>query len=128
MSDHLLAVDIGNTNIVLGLYDGDRLAVQWRIATDHARMPDDYAMLLLSLFAQSKQNPAWVQGIVMASVVPPLTRTFSEMCERYFGQVPLVVDAGVHTGVRIRYDSPRDVGADRIVDAAAAYRIYGGPA
>ena len=128
MSNCLLAVDIGNTNIVLGLYDGDRLAAQWRIATDHARMPDEYGMLLLDLFARSGQDPGSVRAIVLASVVPPLTGTFVEMCGRYFGRRPLVVDAGVRTGVRIRYDSPRDVGADRVVNAVAVYRVYGGPA
>ena len=128
MGEHLLAIDIGNTNIVLGLYEGKRLAAQWRIATDHARMPDEYAMLLFDLFARSGQDPDSVQGIVLASVVPPLTGTFVEVSERYFGQRPLVVDAGVRTGVRIRYDSPRDVGADRVVNAVAAFRIYGGPA
>ena len=128
MGEHLLAIDIGNTNIVLGLYEGKRLAAQWRIATDHARMPDEYAVLLFDLFARSGQDPDSVQGIVLASVVPPLTGTFVEVSERYFGQRPLVVDAGVRTGVRIRYDSPRDVGADRVVNAVAAFRIYGGPA
>jgi type III pantothenate kinase len=128
MSDHLLAIDIGNTNIVLGLYDGERLATQWRIATDYARMPDEYAVLLFDLFAHAGQDPHSVQGIVLASVVPPLTRVFTEVSERYWGQRPLVVDAGVRTGVRIRYDSPRDVGADRVVNAVATYRLYGGPA
>jgi type III pantothenate kinase len=128
MTSHLLAIDIGNTNIVLGLYDGERLATQWRIATDHARMPDEYAVLLHNLFAYAGQDPDSVQGIVLASVVPPLTATFAEVSERYWGHKPLVVDAGVHTGVRVRYDSPRDVGADRVVNAVATYRLYGGPA
>lgn len=128
MSNHLLAIDIGNTNIVLGLYEGEQLATQWRIATDHARMPDEYAVLLQNLFAYAGQDPDSVQGIVVASVVPPLTGTFVEMSERYWGQRPLVVDAGVRTGVRVRYDSPRDVGADRVVNAVATYRLYGGPA
>jgi type III pantothenate kinase len=128
MSNHLLAIDIGNTNIVLGLYEGEQLATQWRIATDHARMPDEYAVLLQNLFAYGGQDPDSVQGIVVASVVPPLTGTFVEMSERYWGQRPLVVDAGVRTGVRVRYDSPRDVGADRVVNAVATYRLYGGPA
>jgi type III pantothenate kinase len=128
MTSHLLAIDVGNTNTVLGLYDGERLAAQWRIATDHARMPDEYAVLLRSLFSHSEKSPDSVRGIVLASVVPPLTGTFVEMSERYWGQRPLVVDAGVHTGVRIRYDSPRDVGADRVVNAVATYRLYGGPA
>ena len=128
MSGHLLAIDIGNTNIVLGLYDGERLAAQWRISTDHARMPDEYAMLLFDLFAHVDQEPGSVQGIIVASVVPPLTTVFVEMSERYLHQTPLMVDAGVRTGVRVRYDNPRDVGADRVVNAVAAYRIYGGPA
>jgi len=128
MSNYLLAIDIGNTNIVLGLYEGEQLVTQWRIATDHARMPDEYAVLLRNLFAHAGQDPDSVQGIVLASVVPPLTGTFTEMSERYWGQRPLVVDAGVRTGVRVRYDSPRDVGADRVVNAVATYRLYGGPA
>lgn len=128
MSDRLLAIDIGNTNIAMGLYEGERLAAQWRIATDHARMPDEYAMLLFNLFASAGQDPGLVEGVVLASVVPPLIGTFVELSERYLGQKPLVVDAGVRTGVRIHYDSPRDVGADRVINAVAAYRIYGGPA
>ena len=124
----LLAIDIGNTNIVLGLYQGEDLMSHWRIATDHRRMPDEYAMLLMELFAHARHRPEQVSGIAMASVVPPLTRTFEALCRDYFGQEPLVVDVGVKTGVRIRYDNPREVGADRVVNAAAAYRLYGGPA
>jgi len=124
----LLAIDIGNTNIVLGLYRGEELLSHWRIATDHRRMPDEYAMLLMELFAHARHRPEQVSGIAMASVVPPLTRTFEALCRDYFGQEPLVVDVGVKTGVRIRYDNPREVGADRVVNAAAAYRLYGGPA
>ncbi len=124
----LLAIDIGNTNIVLGLYKGEDLMSHWRIATDHRRMPDEYAMLLMELFAHARHRPEQVSGIAMASVVPPLTRTFEALCRDYFGQEPLVVDVGVKTGVRIRYDNPREVGADRVVNAAAAYRLYGGPA
>ncbi len=124
----LLAIDIGNTNIVLGLYRGEELLSRWRIATDHRRMSDEYAMLLINLFAHAGHQPERVTGIAMASVVPPLTRTFEALCRDYFGQEPLVVDVGVKTGVRIRYDNPREVGADRVVNAAAAYRLYGGPA
>jgi len=128
MSDRLLAIDIGNTNIVMGLYGGERLVAQWRVATDHHRMPDEYAMLLFNLFASAGQAPDSVVGVVLASVVPPLTGTFVELSERYLGQRPLIVDAGVRTGVRIHYDTPRDVGADRVVNAVATYRLYGGPA
>jgi len=124
----LLTVDIGNTNIVLGLYDNDRLTHHWRIATDRAKMPDEYALLLRGLFAAANLDLAAVSGVILASVVPPVTETWQELCERYLGRTPLVVGAGVETGVRILIDNPREVGADRIVNAAAAYQRYGGPA
>ena len=124
----LLAIDIGNTNITLGLYDGDTLGPRWRLATDHDRMPDEYGILLVNLFQHAGVGARDVGAIAMASVVPPLTGTFEQACERYLGRAPLVVDAGVKTGVRIRYDDPKQVGADRVVDAAAVHKLYGGPA
>ncbi|MDY7040151.1 MAG: type III pantothenate kinase [Chloroflexota bacterium] len=124
----LLCVDIGNTNIVLGIYRGEELLTHWRVATVHERMSDEYAMFLLQLFSHSGHDPASLQGVAISSVVPPLTGTFFKLSEDYLGLTPLVVDAGVQTGVRIRYDNPSEVGADRVVDAAAAYRLYGGPA
>ncbi len=124
----LLCIDIGNTNIVLGLYEGEKLEQHWRIATGRERLADEYGPLLLVLLQQAGHSPADIHDAAMASVVPPLTGTFVDLCRRYVRVDPLVVDAGVRTGVRIRYDNPREVGADRIVDAAAAYRKYGGPA
>ncbi|MCR4407792.1 MAG: type III pantothenate kinase [Anaerolineae bacterium] len=124
----LLCIDIGNTNIVIGVYRGEELLGHWRVATVHDRMADEYAMLLLQFFSHSGYDPAALQGVAIASVVPPLTRTFIELSETHLRQTPLVVDAGVRTGVRIRYDNPREVGADRVANAAATYRIYGGPA
>ncbi|UCC85626.1 MAG: type III pantothenate kinase [Anaerolineales bacterium] len=124
----LLCIDLGNTNIMFGLYDGDDLKGQWRIKTDHHKMPDEYGILLLNLLAQGGHRPQEVAGICMCSVVPPLTGIFEQTCSSYFGQTPLVVDAGVKTGVKVRVDHPREVGADRVVDAAATYRLYGGPA
>ncbi len=124
----LFCVDIGNTNVLMGLYEGERLATHWRIATVHDRMADEYAMLILDLFQRSGQDPAAVGGVVVASVVPPLTGTFEKLSWRYFDQAPLVIDADVRTGVRIRYDNPAEVGADRVVNAVAAYHRYGGPA
>ncbi len=124
----LLTIDIGNTNITLGLYDGDVLGPRWRLATEHNRMPDEYGILLLHLLQHSGRGPADVHGIALASVVPPLTGTFLTACEAYFGRLPFVVDAGVKTGVRIKYDDPKQVGADRVVDAAAVQKLYGGPA
>jgi type III pantothenate kinase len=124
----LLCVDIGNTNIVMGLYRGDELVTHWRISTDHQKMPDEYGLLLLSLMAHHGFQAGDVDGIALASVVPPLTDTFIEMLRQYLKVEPLVVGAGVKTGVPIRYDNPRDVGADRVVNAVAGYRLYGGPA
>jgi len=124
----LLTIDIGNTNVTLGLYDGDTLGPRWRLATEHNHMPDEYGILLVNLFQHVGRTPADVQGIALASVVPPLTGTFVSVCENYFGQSPFVVDAGVKTGVRIKYDDPKQVGADRVVDAAAVQKLYGGPA
>lgn len=124
----LLAVDIGNTNITIGLYLGDVAGSRWRLATAHERMPDEYGILLVNLFHHAGVRIQDVSAIVMASVVPPLTGTFEQACKDYLGCSPLVVDAGTKTGVRVRYDDPKQVGADRIVDAAAAHRLYGGPA
>jgi type III pantothenate kinase len=124
----LLCIDLGNTNITFGLYNGDDLQCHWRIKTDHHKMPDEYGILLLNLLTHAGHRPQDVAGICMCSVVPPLTGIFEQTCNLYFGQAPLVIDAGVKTGVKVRYDNPREVGADRVVDAAAAYRLYGGPA
>jgi type III pantothenate kinase len=124
----LLAIDIGNTNITLGLYTGETLGPRWRLATDHERMPDEYGFQFFGLLAHSGHNPAELTGVCLASVVPPLTGRIVQACRSYLGQNPLVVDAGVKTGVRILYEDPRAVGADRIVDAAAVQRLYGGPA
>ncbi len=124
----LLCIDLGNTNITLGLYDGNDLHSHWRIKTDHYKMPDEYGMLFFNLFAHAGRQPQNVTGICMCSVVPPLTGALEQMCTLYFGQEPLIVDVGVKTGVRIRYDNPYEVGADRVVDAAAVYQLYGGPA
>jgi len=124
----LLAIDIGNTNITLGLYDGETLGPRWRLATDHDRMPDEYGITLINLFQHTGVGIKDIHGIALASVVPPLTGTFEQACEKYVGHKPLVVDAGVKTGVRVKYDDPKQVGADRVVDAAAAQKLYGGPA
>ncbi len=124
----LLCVDIGNTNIVLGLYDGETLAHHWRIATGRERMADEYGPLLLVQLQHAGRQPADIHDAALASVVPQLTGVFVELCQRYVGVDPLVVDAGVRTGVRLRVDNPREVGADRVLDAAAAFRKYGGPA
>lgn len=124
----LFCIDIGNTNVVMGLYSGPELVAHWRVATDGHRMADEYGMLVLDLLERSGQPPAVIEGIIIASVVPPVTALFEKLSERYLGHKPLVVDAEVHTGVRILLDNPKEVGTDRVVNAVAAYRRYGGPA
>ncbi len=124
----LLTIDIGNTNITLGIYENDTLGPRWRIATNHAAMPDEYGLKFLSLLALKDIRPQALTGICMASVVPPLTSRIIEACEMYLAHTPLNVDAGTKTGVRIQYEDPKMVGADRIVDCAAVQRLYGGPA
>jgi len=123
----LLAVDIGNTNISFGVFEGEELRATWRMATDVNRMADEYAALLLNLLHHQGLNISDIQEVALCSVVPPLTTTFVDLSQRYFHTTPLVVGAGVKTGVRIRMDNPREVGADRIADAAAAHHLYGGP-
>jgi len=124
----LLTIDVGNTNITFGLYQGENLGPRWRIRTIHDKMPDEYGILLDQLFRHQGYRPEDVTGVAIASVVPPLTPTFVQVCREYLGQDPLVVDAGVRTGVRIRYENPKEVGADRVVDAAAVRALYGVPA
>ncbi|MCC7118639.1 MAG: type III pantothenate kinase [Anaerolineales bacterium] len=124
----LLTIDIGNTNLTLGLYDGDQLGAHWRLATDHNRMPDEYGLQLLGLLQNANQSVQGISGIVLASVVPPLTGRVVQACHEYLKQKPLVVEAGIKTGVKVRYEDPKTVGADRICDAAAVMKLYGGPA
>ncbi len=123
----LLAVDIGNTNITLGIFEGEKLRATWRIATTIHRTIDEHAVLMLNMLQHQGLEAADVKSVALCSVVPPLTTTFEELCQRYFHTTPLVVGAGVKTGVRIRMDNPSEVGADRIVNAAAAHHLYGGP-
>jgi type III pantothenate kinase len=124
----LLTIDIGNTNLTLGIYQGQDAGPRWRLATVHDRMPDEYGLQFIGLLAHAGFSPDEITGICLASVVPPLTGKVVDACRQYLGQEPLVVDTGVRTGVRIRYEDPKAVGADRIVDAAAVQKLYGGPA
>lgn len=124
----LFCIDIGNTNITIGLYEGETLGPHWRLSTDHDRMPDEFGMQLIGLLNFAKLALDQIDGVALASVVPPLTGKWVEVCRTYLNCEPLVVDSDTETGVTILYDNPQAVGADRIVDAAAAYRLYGGPA
>lgn len=124
----LLAIDVGNTNLTLGMYDGDQLGPRWRLATDHESMPDEYGLQFVGLMNHEGRSKEDISGICLASVVPPLTSKVVQACEQYLDKAPLVVDAGVKTGVKVLYENPKAVGADRIADAAAVQRLYGGPA
>lgn len=125
----LLAIDIGNTNITLGLYEGDQRKHAWRLATVHERMPDEYGLQMLGLLEHASCRVQDIDGCVLASVVPPLTGTFVSACMSYIGQNPLVVDAGVRTGLSIRYEDPKNaLGADRVADAVAVQHLYSTPA
>jgi type III pantothenate kinase len=124
----LLAIDVGNTNVTLGVYEADKLGPHWRLATEHARMPDEYGLQFLGLLDRAGIRSTALTGVCLASVVPQLTQRVVHACREYLGREPLVVDAGVKTGIRIRYEDPRAVGADRVADAVAALRLYGGPA
>lgn len=124
----LLVIDIGNTNLTLGLYEGDKLGAHWRLATDHNRMPDEYGLQFLGLLQNAGKTVKDITGISLASVVPPLTGRVIQACEEYLKQKPLVVDAGIKTGIKIRYEDPRAVGADRVCDAVAVIKLHGGPA
>ena len=123
----LLAVDIGNTNIAFGVFEGERLRATWHMATVIHRMVDEYATVLLNLLHYQGLETHDIREVALCSVVPPLTATFEELFQRYFHISPLVVGAGVKTEVRIRMDNPREVGADRIVNAAAAHHLYHDP-
>ena len=123
----LLAIDIGNTNVAIGAFEGDDLKAAWRLATDARRLADQYSLELRGLLPLKGVSTVEIEGCAMCSVVPTLTPVFEEVCRSLFGVEPLVVGTGAKTGVRVLYDNPRDVGADRIVDAAAAFQLYGGP-
>jgi type III pantothenate kinase len=117
----LLAIDVGNTNTALGVFEGEVLREHWRVETSHTRTADEYGIQLLQLFASRGLAPARVKAVAVSSVVPPLAATLTRTSERYLGATPLFVGPGVKTGMPILYENPREVGADRIVNAIAAY-------
>ena len=120
----LLVIDVGNSNIVLGIYDGDSLLKNWRISTDKSKTTDEYGILLHDLFRISAVPFASVAGIIISSVVPTLTGVLEKLSLQYFGFKPHVVGPGIKTGMPIHYDNPREVGADRIVNAVAGFEKY----
>jgi len=122
----LLAIDVGNTNIVLGVFEGDRLVESWRLATDNNRSADEYGTIINSMFRYADIGPEDIDDVIISSVVPSLLFTLEHMCLKYYDKNPIVVEQGIKTGIKVRYDDPRQLGADRIVNAVAAHTRYGG--
>ncbi|MGB7599176.1 MAG: type III pantothenate kinase [Candidatus Sulfotelmatobacter sp.] len=138
----LFVLDVGNTNTVLGVFARaatpstadsdaapryDQLVANWRVATRQASTVDEYGVLFRNLFSMANLEAAGIHGIVISSVVPPLDPVLRQVCERYFNSKPLLIEPGVKTGMPVQYDNPAEVGADRIVNAVAAFEKYGGP-
>ena len=120
----LLVVDVGNTNTVLGLFDGDQLVHDWRIRTVVDHTVDEYGMLIYNLYKTSRISSRKIQDIIISCVVPPMLNILEPLCQKYFNLKPLIVGPGVKTGMSIFYDNPKEVGADRIVNAVAGYEKY----
>ncbi|MDN3451142.1 type III pantothenate kinase [Planococcus sp. APC 3906] len=123
----ILVMDVGNTNIVLGVYGEQQLLHHWRLETDRHKTEDEYGMQIKMLLNDSGLGFEAIGGIIMSSVVPPIMFSLERMCQKYFHIKPMVVGPGVKTGLNIKYDNPREVGADRIVNAVAAIHEYGTP-
>lgn len=123
----ILVFDVGNTNTVIGVYDGEKLLNHWRIRTNAQRTCDEYGILLRSLFENDKLNLKEIKSVVVSSVVPTLMMELEWMSRKFFACRPLVIGPGVKNGLAIKYENPREVGADRVVNAVAAYNKYGGP-
>ena len=120
----LLVIDVGNSNIVLGIYDGETLVRHWRISTDKSRTSDEYGIALHSLFSLASLEFSQIKAIIISSVVPPLTGVLESLCRDFFSLPPYVVGPGIKTGMQIQYDNPREVGADRIVNAVAGFEKH----
>src|SRR5580704_12042720 len=123
----LLALDVGNTNTVLGVFRGAELIANWRLTTARDQTVDEYGVLTRNLFTLAGLDPHEIRGVIISSVVPTLNGTLEEMAQRYFHTKALFIEPGVRTGMPIHYDNPQEVGADRIANSIAAFAKYGGP-
>ena len=123
----LLALDVGNTHLMAGVLSGAEILNRWRLSTDRNKTEDEYGLLLHQLFTISGLDIDQVGGVVVGSVVPPLTGVLEKLSKRYFNQDPLMIRPDMDTGIKVLYDNPREVGADRIANAVASYSLYGGP-
>lgn len=122
----LLAIDVGNTNVVLGVYRDSKLLESWRLATDNRRSADEYGTIIDMMLRHDGFDPAEIKDVIVSSVVPSLLFTLEHMCLKFYGKNPIVIETGIKTGLRIKYDDPRQVGSDRIVNSVAAHQRYGG--
>lgn len=125
----ILLIDVGNTNIVLGVYNSlkNKFIAQWRLSTDSKKTSDEYGIEVMQLFHNAKLNPNDVDGVIVSSVVPNIMYSLEAMISQYFNITPIIVGPGIKTGINIKYDNPKEVGADRIVNAVAAHEIYKRP-
>lgn len=123
----IFVIDVGNTNVVLGVIDGKKLVADWRLSTGTFRTADEYGMIVKNLFDSKGLDFKTIDGIIISSVVPNVMNSLEYMVKKYFGIQPLIVGPGIKTGINIKYDNPKEVGADRIVNAVAAHELYGGP-
>jgi type III pantothenate kinase len=123
----IVVIDVGNTNIVMGLYEGKKLLHHWRFGTNRSATADEYGILIYHFFKHAGLDIDNIDGVIISSVVPPLNYTLEELCRKYLKKPPLIVGPGIKTGLNIRYENPREVGADRIVNAVGAIELYGTP-
>jgi len=123
----ILAIDVGNTITILGVYEGEKLIAYWRVGTEKERTSDEIGMLFINLFNHEKLDPAQIKDVIIASVAPSIMYSLEQAIRKYFKVEPMIVGPGTKTGINIKYEPPREVGADKIVNAVAAYEIYGGP-
>lgn len=123
----ILVIDVGNTNVVIGIYEGDKLVHHWRLSTNRTATSDEYGIMLHNLFSIAGVKAKQIEGVMISSVVPPLMFILEKLCLNYLNITPLIVGPGIKTGLNIRYENPREVGADRIVNSVAAIELYGPP-
>lgn len=123
----IFVIDVGNSNITMGLYDGDELKTRWRMTTDIERTSDEFGVFFATTFSREEIDMLSIEAVVIASVVPPIMYSLEHAIRKYFKKAPMIVGPGIKTGINLKNENPKEVGADRIVNAVAAAEIYGGP-